>query len=83
MDPYKVLLHLIIDSKRGCTDIICCVLLVALLVGMLIIGIYSWSSSSFTKLGTPYDSDGKGCGTDIADHPLIYFVSPSSDVCMD
>lgn len=45
---------------------------------MLIIGIYSWSSSSFSKLTIPYDSDGKGCGVDYPDYPLIYFVSPSS-----
>jgi hypothetical protein len=50
---------------------------------MLCIGIYSWTSSNFSKLTTPYDPDGKGCGVDYRDYPYIYFASPHADVILE
>ena len=47
---------------------------------MLVVAIYSWISGDFKKLTTPYDADGKGCGTDLPDYPMIYFASPHADV---
>ena len=47
---------------------------------MFIIGIYSWTSGNFSKLTTPYDPDGKGCGIDHPDHPFIYFAEPTISV---
>ena len=49
---------------------------------MFIIGIVSWTSGNFSKLTTPYDPDGKGCGVDHPDHPFIYFASPHVGVCI-
>lgn len=50
---------------------------------MLGIGIYAWTHGNFSKLTTPYDPDGKGCGN-AADgreaFPYIYFASPHADV---
>jgi len=47
---------------------------------MLGIAIHAWTSNNFSKLTTPYDPDGKGCGIDYPDYPFIYFASPHSDV---
>lgn len=44
------------------------------------IAIYSWAGNNFSKLTTPYDAEGKGCGVDYPDYPYIYFVSPEYDV---
>lgn len=43
------------------------------------IAIYSWAGNNFSKLTTPYDAEGKGCGVDYPDYPYIYFVSPEYD----
>jgi hypothetical protein len=69
-----------LDSRRSCTDIICCILLAILVIAMFIFGIYCWSTSNFSKLTTPYDGEGKGCGSDYPNFPYIYFVAPSYDV---
>lgn len=47
---------------------------------MLGIAIHAWTSNNFSKLTTPYDPDGKGCGIDYPEYPFIYFASPHSDV---
>lgn len=51
-----------------------------LVVFIFAMGIYAWTAGNFTKLTTAYDPDGKGCGTDYKNYPLIYFASPHSDV---
>ena len=47
---------------------------------MMSIGIYCWASNNFSKLTTPYDAEGKGCGVDYPDYPYIYFVAPDVSV---
>jgi hypothetical protein len=49
-------------------------------VGMLCLGIYSWTNGNFKRLTTAYDPDGKGCGVDYPNYPYIYFASPHADV---
>jgi len=49
-------------------------------VGMLCLGIYSWTNGNFQRLTTAYDPDGKGCGVDYPKYPYIYFASPHADV---
>lgn len=56
--------------------------MVIFFVAMLIIGITAWSGNNFSKLTTPYDAEGKGCGVDYPDYPYIYFVVPHADVAM-
>ena len=41
------------------------------------------SSGNFSKLTTPYDPDGKGCGIDHPDHPFIYFAEPTISVIIN
>lgn len=58
----------------------CFIILVIFCIVMFIFGIVAWTGNNFSKLTTPYDSDGKGCGVDYPDYPFIYFVSPHVDV---
>lgn len=80
MAPSKVSSLSYEDERRRCTDLFCCVLLVLLCATMLGIAIYCWAGNNFSKLTTPYDAEGKGCGVDYPDYPLIYFVAPEYDV---
>ncbi len=57
------------------------ILFVAFNLAMLGIAIHAWTSNNFSKLTTPYDPDGKGCGVDYPEYPYIYFASPHPDVC--
>jgi hypothetical protein len=47
---------------------------------MLILGLYCYCKGSLDKFSLPFDSDGKGCGTDHPQHPYIYFPAPQTDV---
>ncbi len=69
-----------VDEERKKTDVVCLILFVIFNLVMLGIAIYSWTKGNFSKLTTPYDPDGKGCGVDYPDYPFIYFASPHSDV---
>ena len=68
------------DERRSCTDLYCFIILVLFVISMLVVGIIAWSGNNFSKLSTPYDSEGKGCGVDYPGYPYIYFVSPHYDV---
>ena len=41
---------------------------------MLSVAVYAWTAGNFSRLKTPYDSDGKGCGVDYPNYPYIYFA---------
>uniref|UniRef100_A0A8B9F727 Choline transporter-like protein 2 n=1 Tax=Amazona collaria TaxID=241587 RepID=A0A8B9F727_9PSIT len=47
---------------RGCTDIICCVLLVLAIAGYVVVGIVAWSYGDPRKVIYPTDSRGQFCG---------------------
>lgn len=70
----------ILDEQRKVTDIFCLIVFGLFNFAMLGIAIHAWTSNNFSKLTTPYDPDGKGCGIDYPDYPFIYFASPHSDV---
>lgn len=78
--PIDSNLDLIWDNRRKCTDLFCCILLAILILAMFVLAIYCWSTNGFSKLTTPYDAEGKGCGTDYPEYPYIYFVSPNANV---
>lgn len=80
MDPFQVYLNYYVDEERKKTDVVCLILFIVFNIVMLGIAIYSWTNGNFSKLTTPYDPDGKGCGVDYKDYPYIYFASPHSDV---
>ena len=45
-------------ENRSCNDIICCLLFIAAVVAMFVIGIYGYSKGNPSRLAIPYDSDG-------------------------
>ncbi|NXK00914.1 CTL2 protein, partial [Corythaixoides concolor] len=47
---------------RGCTDIICCVLLVVAIVGYVVVGVVAWTHGDPRKVIYPTDSRGQFCG---------------------
>ncbi|XP_054509631.2 choline transporter-like protein 2 isoform X2 [Agelaius phoeniceus] len=47
---------------RGCTDIICCVLLVLAIVGYVVVGVVAWTHGDPRKVLHPTDSRGQFCG---------------------
>ncbi|XP_062495527.1 choline transporter-like protein 2 isoform X2 [Pezoporus occidentalis] len=47
---------------RGCTDIICCILLVLAIAGYVVVGILAWSYGDPRKVIYPTDSRGQFCG---------------------
>ncbi|CAO2635887.1 Choline transporter-like protein 2, partial [Lemmus lemmus] len=47
---------------RGCTDVICCVLLFLAIVGYVAVGIVAWTHGDPRKVIYPTDSRGEFCG---------------------
>lgn len=60
-------------EKRGCTDVICCIIITAYMIGMVIIGIIGYTQGDPKRLLYPTDSDGKVCGIDIPDKSYLHF----------
>jgi len=67
-------------QKRGCTDILCCLLFIAFLAGMVAVAAYSLSKGNPNLIGRGYDQDGKICGytPGYEDYALLYFTVPVS-----
>ncbi|XP_061521098.1 choline transporter-like protein 4 isoform X1 [Phycodurus eques] len=61
--------------KRGCTDIICCVLFFAVILGYLAVGILAWLYGDPRQVLYPRNSTGWFCGTgpNIDRPALLYF----------
>ncbi|KAM4675347.1 choline transporter-like protein 2 isoform 3-T3 [Discoglossus pictus] len=49
-------------QNRGCTDILCCILIVIGIVGYVIVGIVAWTYGDPRKVIYPTDSMGQFCG---------------------
>ncbi|KAJ7316471.1 hypothetical protein JRQ81_002633 [Phrynocephalus forsythii] len=47
---------------RGCTDIICCILLLVAVVGYVVVGVVAWTQGDPRKVIYPTDSRGQFCG---------------------
>ncbi|KFQ91145.1 Choline transporter-like 2, partial [Nipponia nippon] len=47
---------------RGCTDVLCCVLLVIAIVGYVVVGVVAWTHGDPRKVIYPTDSRGQFCG---------------------
>ncbi|XP_025905692.1 choline transporter-like protein 2 isoform X1 [Nothoprocta perdicaria] len=61
---------------RGCTDIVCCVLLVVAIVGYVAVGIVAWTHGDPRKVIYPTDSRGQFCGqqgTPNANKPFLFY----------
>ncbi|XP_077362589.1 choline transporter-like protein 4 [Festucalex cinctus] len=61
--------------KRGCTDIICCVLFVTVILGYIAVGILAWLYGDPRQVLFPKNSTGWFCGTgpNINRPSLLYF----------
>lgn len=62
-------------ANRTCTDICCCVIFIAFIIGYIGIFVYGVINGDPWKLVTPFDTDGNGCGhTDgYGNYKYIYF----------
>uniref|UniRef100_A0A8C5H2M0 Choline transporter-like protein n=1 Tax=Gouania willdenowi TaxID=441366 RepID=A0A8C5H2M0_GOUWI len=62
-------------QKRGCTDIICCVLFFAVILGYIVVGILAWLYGDPRHILYPKNSTGSFCGSgENKDRPnLLYF----------
>ncbi|XP_032832230.1 choline transporter-like protein 4 [Petromyzon marinus] len=62
-------------SKRGCTDIICCVLFILVIAGYIIVGILAWLNGDPRKVLYPVDSAGRFCGIGpMSDKPYLFYM---------
>ncbi|XP_006898835.1 PREDICTED: choline transporter-like protein 2 [Elephantulus edwardii] len=64
--------------NRGCTDVICCVLLLLAIVGYVAVGIIAWTHGDPRKVIYPTDSRGEFCGqkgTKNADKPYLFYFN--------
>lgn len=50
------------DSKRGCTDILCCLFFIVFIAGCIVITILGFSKGNPYALTMVYDEDGNACG---------------------
>uniref|UniRef100_A0A674MUD6 Choline transporter-like protein n=1 Tax=Takifugu rubripes TaxID=31033 RepID=A0A674MUD6_TAKRU len=61
-------------KKRGCTDIVCCVLFMAVVLGYLAVGILAWLYGDPRQVLYPKDSTGWFCGIGKnADRPHLFY----------
>ncbi len=63
-------------DKRGCTDILCLLLIVAHWVAMTYLGIWACTTGDYRLVLYPMDVDGNICGidSDVTDSKLRIFV---------
>lgn len=59
-----IIINNVVDKERKKTDVVCLVIFVVFNLVMFGFAVHAWTSSNFSKLTTPYDPDGKGCGVD-------------------
>ncbi|XP_033114814.1 choline transporter-like protein 2 [Anneissia japonica] len=62
-------------QNRSCTDVICCIIFIAFIVGMFITGYIGWTNGDPRKLVYPTDSKGQICGhtEDVKNKPYLFF----------
>ncbi|XP_060092713.1 choline transporter-like protein 2 isoform X2 [Heteronotia binoei] len=63
---------------RGCTDIICCILLMVAVAGYVAVGVVAWSQGDPRKVIYPTDSRGQFCGqagTPNENKPYLFYFN--------
>ena len=63
-------------NDRGCTDVLCLLLLIFFTAGMVAIGGYGYLYGDYHNLLQTFDFDGNSCGlngTETSDYPYIYW----------
>ncbi|XP_068190013.1 choline transporter-like protein 4 [Antennarius striatus] len=62
-------------NKRGCTDIICCILFMAVVLGYAVVGILAWLYGDPRHVLYPRNSTGSFCGTgQNKDRPNLFYL---------
>ncbi|XP_077202242.1 choline transporter-like protein 2 isoform X6 [Paroedura picta] len=64
--------------ERGCTDIICCILLMVAVVGYVAVGVVAWTQGDPRKVIYPTDSRGQFCGqkgTPNENKPFLFYFN--------
>ncbi|XP_030591376.1 choline transporter-like protein 2 isoform X2 [Archocentrus centrarchus] len=65
-------------QKRGCTDIVCCILFLIAVLGYIAVGILAWSQGDPRKVIYPTDSRGQFCGqagTPLENKRLLFYFN--------
>uniref|UniRef100_H2YS20 Choline transporter-like protein n=1 Tax=Ciona savignyi TaxID=51511 RepID=H2YS20_CIOSA len=57
-------------KKRGCTDILCCLLFFVFILGYIVIGLFAWLNGDPVILLHPTDNQGRICGLNYGDLDL-------------
>ena len=72
-------------NNRGCTDVLCCLIFLAFLVGMVGTSGYGYLYGDPELLLTTWDYDGNGCGySDLTvDYPYLYFPTINYTAAME
>jgi len=72
-------------TKRGCTDVLCALMFISVLVGMVFVAIYGFSNGDPAAIVAPYDQFGNPCGLgDQAGFPYLYFrIDQSKNIQAD
>jgi hypothetical protein len=76
-------------ENRSCTDILCCLIFVAFMVGMVGCVGYGVTNGNPAKLGYAYDSEANGCGSESTSsstygtlsyktYKYMYFAAPKA-----
>lgn len=69
------------DSKRGCTDCLCCLFFLGFIAGCVIVTIMGYNGGQPELLMYIYDEDGNPCGREgnvTADYPYLYLYNAIS-----
>ncbi|XP_010898488.2 choline transporter-like protein 4 [Esox lucius] len=62
--------------KRGCTDIICCVLFMLVILGYMVVGILAWLYGDPRQVLYPRNSAGMYCGIGVyKDQPSVFYYN--------
>ena len=67
-------------DERGCTDILFCLIFIAFIVGMVVVGILGFTKGNPNLLIYPYDENGKACGLDYKNYPYLYYYNAVSSL---
>jgi choline transporter-like protein 2/4/5 len=70
------------DSKRRCTDLLCCFIFVAFIGGCVVVTALGFAQGNPNLVLYPYDEDGRQCGRDNStlNYPYLYFYAAVSNL---
>jgi len=64
-------------KRKGCTDLICCILFTLFVAGSVVLSAFAVSTGDIKLMLSPTDAEGKLCGYEKRkDYKFIYFASP-------